>query len=180
MFCRYQSVDEKVATSALSTLKRHLWYLAKETVVLSLWSNNVPTEVKDSIAEEILNKADFDNKISLGNPTFPELTPNMELASLVGKNSSAVFRVYGIEHDWLKADAIEWEKSTEFLKGKQIFEHLKVTNDCAERNIKLITDYSGNMVKDGDQRASLLQNVEHHRKQLSTFEKAKLVKFHEK
>ena len=63
MFCRYQSVDEKVATSALSTFKRHLRYLAEETVVLSLWSNNVPSEVKDSIAEEILNKADFDNKI---------------------------------------------------------------------------------------------------------------------
>ena len=99
----------------------------------------------------------------------------MELAHLVGKNSSAVFRVYGFEHDWLKADATEWEKSTEFLKGKQIFEYLKVTNDCAERNIKLITEYSGNMVKDRDQRASLLQSVEHHRKQLSTFEKAKLV-----
>ena len=180
MFCKYQSVDEKVATSAPSTLKRHLWYLAEETVVLSLWSNNVPTEVKDSIAEEILNKADIDNKISLGHPTFPELTPNMELANLVGKNSSAVFRVYGIEHDWLKVDATEWEKSTEFLKGKQIFEYLKVTNDCVERNIKLITDYSGNMVKDRDQRVSLLQSVEHHRKQLSTFEKAKLVKFHEK
>ena len=148
MFCTYQSVDEKVATSALSTLKRHLWYLAEETVVLSLWSNNVPTEVKDSIAEEILNKPDFDNKISLGHPTFPKLTPNMELANLVGKNSSAVFRVCGIEHDWLKVNATEWEKSTEFFKGKQIFEYLKVTNDCAERNIKLITDYSGNMVKD--------------------------------
>ena len=141
--------------------------------MLSLWSNNVPTEVEDSIAEEILNKADFDNKISLGHPTFPKLTPNMELASLVRKNSSAIFQVYGIEHDWLKADATEWEKSTEFLKGKQIFEHL-------ERNIKLITDCSSNMVKDRDQRASLLQNVEHHRKQLSTFERAKLVKFHEK
>ena len=72
------------------------------------------------------------------------------------------------------------EKSTEFLEGKQIFEYLKVTNDCAERNIKLITDYSGNIGKDGDHRASLLQSVEHHRKQLNTFEKAKLVKFHEK
>ena len=153
--------------------------MAEETVVLSLWSNNVPTEVKDSIAEEILNKADFDNKISLGHPTFPELTPNMELANLVGKNSSAVFRVYGIEYDWLKADANEWKNLTKFLKGKQIFEYLKVTNNCAERNTKLITDYRGNMVKDRDQRASLLQSVEHHRKQLSTFEKAKLVKFHE-
>ena len=116
-------MDEEVATSALSTLKRHLWYLAEETVVLSLWSNNVPTEVKDSIAEEIFEKAGFDNKISFGHPTFPELTPNMELANLVGKYSSAVFRVYGIEHDLLKADATEWEKSTEFLNGKQIFEY---------------------------------------------------------
>ena len=129
---------------------------------------------------EILNKADFDNKISLGYSTFPELTPNVELANLVGKNSSAVFRVHGGKHDWLKADATAWEKSKKFLKGKQIFEYLKVTNDCAERNIKLITDYSGNMVKDRDQKASLLQSVDHQRKQLRTFEKVKLVKFHEK
>ena len=36
------------------------------------------------------------------------------------------------------------------------------------------------MVKDRDQRANLLQIVDHHWKQLSTFEKAKLVKFREK
>ena len=36
------------------------------------------------------------------------------------------------------------------------------------------------MVKDRDQRASLLQSVEHQQKELSTFKKAKLVKFHEK
>ena len=134
----YESVQETEETSvvykSVQDLKRHLWYLAEETVVLSLWSNNVPTEVKDSIAKEILNKADFDNKISLGHPTFPELTPNMELANRVEKNSSAVFQVYGIEHDWLKADATEWEKSTEFLKGKEIFESLKFANDCEERN----------------------------------------------
>ena len=73
MFCRYQSVDKKVTTSALSTLKRHMWYLAEETVMLSLWSNNVLSEVTDSIAEEILNKADFDNKISLGHQHFLNL-----------------------------------------------------------------------------------------------------------
>ena len=50
----------------------------------------------------------------------------MELANLVGKNSSVVFRVYGIEHDWLKADAAERKKLTGFLKGKQIFEYLKL------------------------------------------------------
>ena len=44
-------MDEKVATLALSALKRHLWYLAEETVWLSLSSNIVPTEVKDSIAK---------------------------------------------------------------------------------------------------------------------------------
>ena len=53
MFCRYQSVNEKVATSALSTLKKHQRYLDEETVELSLWSNNVPTKVKDYITEEI-------------------------------------------------------------------------------------------------------------------------------
>ena len=123
-------------------------YLAEETVVLSLWSNNVPTEVKDSIAEETLNKPDFDNKISLGHPTFPKLTPNMELANLVGKNSSAVFRVCGIEHDWLKVNATEWKNQQNFLRENKSLNTLKLQMTALKETSKLITDYSGNMVKD--------------------------------
>jgi len=122
----------------LSTNK-HLWYLAEETVTMSLCSDKLSLEEKASIANEIAAKADFVNDLSMRGPpaVFPELTPNTDftsLTNLVGINSSTIFIIYGISHAWLKTDVTEWEKSTEYQNGKQVFALVtNVTNDCAER-----------------------------------------------
>ncbi len=36
---RYQAVNKELAESALTTLNRHLWYLAPQTVMFALFSN---------------------------------------------------------------------------------------------------------------------------------------------
>jgi len=107
-------------------------------------------------------KADFDNDLSIGPPVFPKLKPNTDFTSLmtlVEINSSAIFSIFGVSYAWLKINVTEWEKSTEYQKGKQVFAHLKVTNDCAERNVKLITEYNDCLVTENKQRASVLQSV---------------------
>jgi len=53
---------------------------------------------------------------------------------------------------------------------------VKVINDAAEREIKLISDYTALLSDDPVQRASLLQAVEDHRHKFSDFFKAALAK----
>ena len=47
----------------------------------------------------------------------------------------------------------------------------KVTNDVAERNVKMVTDFSGKITADKEQRQCLLQMVEKHRKAYPSFKK---------
>ena len=42
----YKSYADDISTTAAKALKRHLWYLSEELVGLSLFSEDVPPEVK--------------------------------------------------------------------------------------------------------------------------------------
>ena len=53
--------------------------------------------------------------------------------------------------------------------------YLKVVNDLAERDIKLMSDYSNIITKDEDQKECLLQSVEAHRKKYSNCKKETLL-----
>ena len=53
---------------------------------------------------------------------------------------------------------------------------LRVTNDTAERGVKLIQDYAQTVKSDEAQRQALLQVVEHHRQNYLGFDKAALKK----
>ena len=57
-----------------------------------------------------------------------------------------------------------WNKSDSFLEMKNFAKSLKITNDTAERGVKMITDYAQTITKDESQRQALLQVVQEHRK----------------
>ncbi|ESO10348.1 hypothetical protein HELRODRAFT_183720 [Helobdella robusta] len=51
-----------------------------------------------------------------------------------------------------------WSNNEEYLKSKKIVNGLKVTNDTAERGVKLITDYNSCITKEEDQKISFASN----------------------
>ena len=53
---------------------------------------------------------------------------------------------------------------------------VKVTNDCAERGVKLISDYISILTTDEEMRDKLLQGVEHCRRMFPNFNKSTLNK----
>ena len=55
-------------------------------------------------------------------------------------------------------------------------QNLKVTNDCAERGIKLISDFANSITKNSEDRQNLLQVVERHRNLYPDVRKATLAK----
>jgi len=107
---------------------------------MALWSEQVSSDVKMNIAKAILVKADFTEAMPLGPPKFPKLTPNTSLTDLIGPKSSAIFRIYSLHVNFLKSPVQNWEESADYQRAQSIFSCIKVTNDTAERYIKLISD----------------------------------------
>ena len=71
----------------------------------------------------------------------------------------------------------KWDKRDHYTASCKIIHALKVVNDCAERAVKLATDFNEVLIKDDKQRQLLYQVIEHRRKLLPTsVTKAQLTK----
>ena len=57
----------------------------------------------------------------------------------------------------------DWENCESFNEMKEFVKHLKVTNECAERGIKLVSDYAQSLTKSDEEREDMLQVVQAHR-----------------
>ena len=62
------------------------------------------------------------------------------------------------------------------MKFKAFVACLKVMNDVVERGIKLMQDFIGSVMKEEEQLQDVMQLVERHRKQVSSFSKSALMK----
>ena len=85
-----------------------------------------------------------------------------------------MFSVLDVATDWLSKPAVDWSSDSAFLVAERFVRTVKVVNDAAERGVKLISDFATIVTTDPEQRAWLLQGVEHHRKLFSTFDKKTL------
>ncbi len=82
-----------------------------------------------------------------------------------------LFRSLHISTSWLAAPVMDWRCNPDFLIAEEFVKSVKVTNDVAERGVKLISDFACYITTDPQQRAALLQCVEQHRRRFPSFEK---------
>ena len=80
------------------------------------------------------------------------------------------------EQEWMQAPVDVWEVFEDYRKLKEFVTTVSVTNDLAERGIKLMSDFIS-MSKDEEQLQALLQVVEHHRKRFPNYKKESLANF---
>ena len=99
-----------------------------------------------------------------------------KLSDSIMNGSLFLFDQLGFGKDWLYMPPTAWEINDNFQKMRSWVRNLKVTNDCAERGIKLITEYAKSLTKDSEDRENLLQVVELHRKQFPDATKATFLK----
>ena len=167
----YQAHDPEVAGAALDKLSNHKWYLTQESVVLACFSEFTTDEEKYSIVDKILTYPK-PSAYRLGRPQFPSsLSADTSLADLTGPQSHATLELLGINAEDLQSPPSTWGTIEAYAKAKIVVDKLKVTNDAAERHIKMISDFSGKITADKEQRQGLLQVVEKHRKAYPTFKK---------
>ena len=105
-----------------------------------------------------------------------ELNRETELVDLLGSNSFLLWDILNLDWDWLRQSPEEWDKSASFVQMKEYVCTVKVTNDCAERGVKLISDYISILTTNEDMRDLLLQGMEHCRNMFPNFKKSSLNK----
>ena len=170
---RYRTVDCEVADAALAVMNRHLWYLRPQTVVLSLCSEKLSAAEKEEMAIKLSGLEETDD-YSNDDMVIQHAT---RLSDLIDERSWMLFKEHNVcGTAWLTSPAEEWEKDEEFIKLKEFSRSLKVTNDVAERGIKLMSDFIGSVTKDEQQLQDVMQLVEKHRKQIKSFSKSALMK----
>ena len=172
---RFRTVDSQLADEALVLLRRHCWYLTPEVVVFSLFSGKVSNDEKSRLASRLLT---LDSRIpkseKLEKPKFPDITEKTKLVDLISSQSYRFFRILGLDFPWLAMDPVKWEEEETYVMAKEFVTTVKVTNDIAERGVKLAKDYATLLTKDDSIRDELLQGVERCRRKFPDFAKKTL------
>ena len=171
----YKSVDSRLADEALVVLRRHCWYLIPEVIPFSLFSDKLTCDDKARLAARILSlKSNIPQSYKLGKPKFPNIAETTELVDLVTSESIKFFNILGLDFHWLEMNPDKWEEDLNFKKAREFARTVKVTNDVAERGVKLATDFATLLTKDDTVRSMLLQGVEKSRKIYPNFKKQTL------
>jgi hypothetical protein len=171
----FREIDQEVADVALEKLTNHRWYLSQEVVPFSLFSKH--TSMTDSVKEEIaaaLQATAMPDNFRLGKPLFQNIARDITLKSLIGPESHTLFAALNVNTCWLSKPVHLWPSDPDFVQAEQFVRHVKVVNDAAEIGVKLISDYATIITTDEEQRAWLMQGVEHHRKVYPAFDKSAL------
>ena len=87
----------------------------------------------------------------------------------MGSNSYLLFNILGVDCKWLQKDPKDWKEDMEFQQAEQFVRTVKTVNDCAERGVKMISEYAAILTKDEKVRSWLLQGVEANRSKYPNF-----------
>ena len=82
-------------------------------------------------------------------------------------------QVLGIGAEFLRKP-LPWDDDPDFNRLASFVSQLRVTNDTAERGVKIISDFIGHITTSDIERQQLLQVVEAHRKRYPDFRKKTL------
>ena len=169
--CSYRAINAVVSAAATKALERHLWYLMAEMLPLSLLSAKVPDGERRALADAILDCKPDDVPVSapqqrfgtgFGKPKFPALSPTTRLAELA--NSDCWFGMHQLHIDaaFLPLAVEDWDSSASYQASSANVRAINVVNDCAERGLKLTSDFVA-VARSEPHLQNVLQTVEHDR-----------------
>ena len=164
-----------IGATCLRSCNRHLWYLTPQLVVFALVDHAVPEDNKRKMATRLHNTVR--KEIGCGRPKFPSIDDNneIELEDLISSESWLIFDLLGLNghQQWLLTPPSTWYDVKEYQILKKFISSVSVTNDLAERGVKLISDFIDKCA-DEEQRDALIQIVEEHRRMYPNYSKETL------
>ena len=146
-------------------------YLSASEFALPLFGESLPLEEKATLAREILRE---ETSTSFRLARVKGDVHRKPLTSFVSPKSRALVVALGAD-DILGVSPELWSGMASYTRAKELVASLKVVNDCAERGVSLVQDYTNCLTRDEEQRQFLLQLVADHRRKLPKPTKASLV-----
>ena len=176
----YKEVDEKVAIVATQSIFNHLWYLTEEIVIFSLFDERLSDELRQEMVDTLIS---FPRPINFptSKPKFPSIDLDsirypQQLTTFIGRRSWLLFHLLQLKDeklDWMMAPVKFWGKMVGYRKVRTIVRAFEVVNDCAERAIKMITDFKESTAT-VDEQEYLIQVVEDYRRKIDLSKKSGL------
>lgn len=139
--------------------------MASETVALSLFGERVDKDIKTKMIKTMRsdeNAVVGIKKYDLNIINVKE-TVMKDLSYFVTSESLKLFSRFEISSEFLESDPDKWKADVHYNQALNIFSKLLVTNDVAERGVKLIQEYIKILPKDDEQRQFLLHVVSEYR-----------------
>jgi hypothetical protein len=170
----YEAVDKVIAQSAIRALNRHLWYLTAEMVPLALFSDRVPAVERRALADALLALRPLTslqaptNRFGngWGKPRFPSsIDSSTRLCQLVDIDSWFTMYRLQLDSSFFDLPVDEWDQTAAYIASARNVEAVNVVNDCAERGVKLASDFVETARSD-EHFQNVLQVVEKDRKRL--------------
>jgi len=178
----YAVVNPEISQSAIRAFKRHLWYLTAEMIPFALWSDKVPEDDRRALADKLLALKPDNALITpqhrfgtgFGKPRFPNdtITISTTLADLVGPDSWFIFYSLQLDSEFLIHDVADWVNLASFNGSLINLNAINVVNDCAERGVKLSSDFLASSKGEGHYQ-NVLQVVEQDRHRQANLRKRK-------
>ena len=160
---QFRTVNETLAEEALKTYNRHKFYLVPEIVRFSLFSDKVDDNENARMAEKLLSLPRDENEVYFGLPSFPDVDEDTTLVDLITSKSWLFFTILNISADWLVLPPAQWKENQDYIEAEQFVKTVKVTNDVAERGVKIASDYASILTRDSKIRQKIFQVVENDR-----------------
>ena len=165
----YLTEDESAAKIAIKSIMLHLWYITEELVIFAIFDKELADEVRENMVRKLLS-TNRPLHFEARKPVFPKINPMAidypnQLISFIGPRSWLFFNLLKLREeglDWMQAPITCWNKMNGYNKIEEIVRSMEIVNDCAERGIKLITDFK-DVTKNEQQTQYLLQVIEDHR-----------------
>ena len=116
---------------------------------LALFSNETPAADKQLLAERLLLCKPLEpleapinrHGTGFGKPKFPEVTALTSLADLAGTDSWLMFCVLRLDTTFLSLSLEQWGSHPTYQLSAANIRAVVVVNDCAERGVKLGSDF---------------------------------------
>ena len=98
---------------------------------------------KSRVANKILSFEEaIPQKFLIGKPDFQVISETTMLCTLVGPDSFMLSKILNINWEWLRFPPDQWDEHKDFTVARDFRKTTKVTNNIAERGIKLMSNYS--------------------------------------
>ena len=174
----YEDIDPEISKATAKKNSNHLWYLAPKTVGLSIFDDNVPTQVRANMAQVMLEadrgeeeEEEEVKKYILHQKDFSSFT-NLEFSSFVTNAIKKLFAQFSINGK----NPTTWNDDPGYKSGLQKLQKMVVVNDVAERGVKLIQEYNNILTKDETEKQFVLQIVNENNKNYPSATKYSLKK----